>query len=141
MAGPAPTVDVLIEMETDGKPALVFIERRHEPLGWAIPGGFVDEGETVAAAARREALEETELEVELSELFHVYSDPSRDPRRHTMSVVFIGTATGTPRGADDAARAAIFPIDELPDLVFDHGTIVTDYLRYRDTGARPPVER
>ena len=141
MKGPAPTVDVLIEMTTDGKPGLVFIERKHEPLGWAIPGGFIDEGETAAAAAVREAKEETELDVELVELFHVYSDPSRDPRRHTMSVVFIGKATGTPQGADDAAEAAIYPIDQLPELVFDHGTIVADYLHYRKTGERPPTER
>ncbi|MBT8494761.1 MAG: NUDIX domain-containing protein [Deltaproteobacteria bacterium] len=141
MPGPAPTVDVLIEMQTDGRPGLVFIERKHEPLGWAIPGGFIDEGETAAAAAVREAKEETELDVELIELFHVYSDPGRDPRLHTMSVVFIGKASGTPRGADDAARAAVYPVDDLPELVFDHGTILADYLRYRETGQRPPVER
>lgn len=136
-AGPSPTVDVIIEQ--DG--GVVLIERKHEPLGWAIPGGFVDEGESVAAAARREAMEETGLQVELTELFHVYSDPRRDPRRHTLSVVFLGTAGGVPRGGDDAAVARVFPADALPHLVFDHATIMADYLRYRATGQRPPVER
>lgn len=140
--GPAPTVDILIETETENGPGLVLIERLHEPIGWAIPGGFVDTGETVAAAARREAREETCLDVELVELFHVYSDPSRDPRRHTMSVVFIATAEGTPKGADDARRAAVFQLSELPEhLVFDHSTIIADYLRYRSSGERPPLER
>jgi 8-oxo-dGTP diphosphatase len=140
-AGPAATVDVLIEL--DGRPgALVFVERGHEPLGWALPGGFVDAGELLADAAVREAREETGLEVELVELFHCYSDPARDPRRHTASTVFIGRAAGEPVGGDDAARAVVAPADAPPGrLVFDHATIVADYLAYRRTGTRPPPRR
>ncbi|MCE9572083.1 MAG: NUDIX hydrolase [Deltaproteobacteria bacterium] len=138
---PLPTVDVLIEL--DGRPGtLVFIERGHEPHGWALPGGFVDAGETVADAAIREAKEETGLDVELVELFHVYSDPARDPRRHTLSVVFIARATGEPVGDDDATRADVAPADAPPGaLVFDHATIVSDYLTYKRTGQRPPPRR
>jgi len=138
---PAPTVDVLIEI--DGRPGeLVFIERAHEPRGFALPGGFVDEGEWVADAAVREVKEETGLDVELLELFHVYSDPARDRRRHTMSTVFIGRATGEPGGGDDAARAIVCAPADLPaPLVFDHATIVADYLGYRHHGKRPPPRR
>jgi len=138
---PAPTVDVLIEL--DGRPGeLVFVERAHEPIGFALPGGFVEEGEWAADAAVREIKEETGLDVELLELFHVYSDPSRDKRRHTMSIVFIGRAVGEPVGGDDAARAFVSRPDELPrPLVFDHATIVADYLAYRHHGVRPPPRR
>lgn len=138
---PTPTVDVLIEL-VDRPGALVLIERAREPLGLALPGGFVDEGEWVADAAVREAQEETGLDVELIELFHVYSDPARDRRLHTMSVVFIGRARGEPVAGDDAARAIACAPDALPGpLVFDHATIVADYLAYRRTGARPPARR
>jgi 8-oxo-dGTP diphosphatase len=138
---PAPTVDVLIELE--GRPGeLVFIERANEPLGFALPGGFVDEGEWVADAAVREAKEETGLDVELIELFHVYSDPARDQRRHTISIVFIGRARGTPAGGDDAARAIVCRPEALPQpLVFDHARIVADYVAYRERGVRPPPRR
>ncbi|MBL9015658.1 MAG: NUDIX hydrolase [Myxococcales bacterium] len=138
---PTPTVDVLIEI--DGQPGtLVFIERGNEPKGFALPGGFVDEGEFVIDAAVREAKEETGLDVVIDELFHVYSDPSRDPRKHTMSTVFIGRATGTPVGSDDAVRAIVCQPAALPGpLVFDHATIVADYLAYRTTGRRPPPRR
>jgi len=138
---PIPTVDVLIEIE--GRPGtLVFIERAHEPHGWALPGGFVDRGELLADAAIREAKEETGLDVELIELFHCYSDPRRDPRQHTMSTVFIGRARGGPTGGDDAATAEVAPADAPPGpLVFDHGTIVADYLEYRRSGRRPPPRR
>jgi 8-oxo-dGTP diphosphatase len=135
---PTPTVDVIIEVAG----GVVLIERRNPPLGWALPGGFVDEGEPVHAAAVREAAEETSLAVELTEQFFCYSDPGRDPRRHTMSVVFISRASGTPRGADDARTARIFPLDALPSaLAFDHGVILRDYLHYRRTGERPPPTR
>jgi 8-oxo-dGTP diphosphatase len=138
---PTPTVDILIEL--DGKPnTLVFIERANAPHGFALPGGFVDEGEFVADAAVREAKEETGLDVELVELFHVYSDPSRDPRKHTVSTVFIGRARGEPTGGDDAARCLVCAPDQLPGkLVFDHGVIVGDYVEYKRTGKRPPPKR
>ena len=137
---PIPTVDVLIEL--DGRPGtLVLIERRNEPVGWALPGGFVDEGEWLADAAAREAKEETGLDVEIRELFHAYSDPSRDARKHTVSTVFIARAAGAPAGSDDAARAEVFALDALPALVFDHATIVADYVAYRATGRRPPPRR
>ena len=120
----------------------MFIERGNEPRGFALPGGFVDEGEWVADAAVREAKEETGLDVELVELFHVYSDPARDRRKHTVSTVFIGRATGTPVGGDDAARAIVCAPDALPGpLVFDHATIVADYVAYKQHGARPPARR
>lgn len=139
MKNPAPTVDIIIEMEGGG---IVLIERKHEPIGWAIPGGFVDYGETLAHAARREAREETCLEVELVELLACYSDPARDRRGHTISAVFVARASGTPRGADDAARAQVFREDALPaPIVFDHPTILGDYFTWRRTGRRPPLDR
>jgi 8-oxo-dGTP diphosphatase len=138
---PTPTVDVLIEV--DGRPGtVVLIARRNEPQGWAIPGGFVDEGEYLADAAIREAKEETTLDVELTELFHCYSDPARDPRSHTVSTVFLARAAGAPSGSDDAAEAQVFALDALPSpIVFDHATILADYIAYRATGQRPPVRR
>lgn len=137
---PTPTVDVIIE--TDGG-KIVLIERKNPPPGWALPGGFVDEGETLAAAARREVKEETDLEVELVELFHCYSDPRRDTRKHTMSTVFIGRAGpgAEPRAGDDAAGARRFALDELPPLAFDHATILADYAEYKRSGRRPPPDR
>ena len=138
---PIPTCDILIEL-ADRPGTLVFVERKNEPHGFALPGGFVDEGEWVADAAVREAKEETGLDVTLVELFHVYSDPSRDPRKHTVSTVFIATAAGTPVGGDDAARCIVCAPSELPGpLVFDHATIVQDYLEYRRSGSRPPPRR
>ncbi len=134
---PKPTVDVVILLPGD---RLVLIERRNEPHGWAIPGGFVDEGEPLEAAAVREAREETGLEVELTEQFHAYSDPRRDPRGHTISTVFLGRAAGTPAGADDAARAEAFRWTELPEpLAFDHAEILRDVRRYLLTGVRRRV--
>ncbi len=127
---PVPTVDIIIEVGE----RIVLIERRNPPPGWALPGGFVDYGESFEAAARREAREETGLEVEGLAQFHTYSDPGRDPRLHTASTVFIGQATGTPRAGDDAARARLFTAEELPPLAFDHATILADYFR-RKKGA------
>lgn len=130
---PAPTVDVVILVAGD---RVVLVRRRNPPHGWALPGGFVDEGEPLAAAAAREAREETGLTVELAEQFHAYSDPRRDPRRHTISTVFLGRAAGEPRGGDDAAEARAFPWTALPELVFDHAEILADVRRYLLTGAR-----
>ena len=131
---PVPTVDVIIESAG----GIVLVRRSREPLGWALPGGFVDEGETVEEAAAREAREETGLEVELLEQLAVYSDPARDPRKHTLSVVFIGRAQGTPRAGDDAAEARVVALDRLPaPLCFDHGRIIADYRNYREHGRRP----
>jgi 8-oxo-dGTP diphosphatase len=131
---PLPTVDCIIELPGD---RIVLIRRKNPPLGWALPGGFVDEGERLDLAAAREAREETGLEVQLVEQFFTYSDPSRDPRKHTLSTVFIGRARGEPVGADDAAEARAFPLDDLPkELCFDHGTILADYLTYKRTGQR-----
>ena len=134
---PLLTVDVIIEVEG----GIVLIERKNPPPGWALPGGFVDVGEGVAAAAVREAKEETSLDVTLSEQFFAYSDPRRDPRGHTTSVVFLGRASGEPRAADDARAVQIYALEALPPLAFDHGQILDDYRRYKQTGARPPVTR
>jgi 8-oxo-dGTP diphosphatase len=132
---PRVTVDVVIEHRAGG---VVLIRRRHPPPGWAIPGGFVDYGETVEDAARREAAEETGLAVALRELFGVYSDPRRDARGHTVSIVFIASADGIPHAADDAADVGIFAPENPPaPLAFDHGRILADYLAYRRTGRRP----
>jgi 8-oxo-dGTP diphosphatase len=132
--GPAPTVDAIIELPGD---KVVLVRRRYEPLGWALPGGFVEVGETLEVACTREAKEETRLAIELVEQFFTYSDPRRDARRHTLSTVFIARAQGEPRGGDDAAEARAFPLDELPSpIVFDHAQILADYRRYRQTGQR-----
>jgi 8-oxo-dGTP diphosphatase len=131
---PLPTVDTIIELPE----GIVLIRRRYPPLGWALPGGFVEYGETVEAAAAREAREETGLEVELVELFHVYSHPARDPRRHTIGTVFIGIGRGTLHAGDDAGEAAVVTEETLPSpLAFDHARILADYFRYRRTGLRP----
>ncbi|HEY9748793.1 MAG TPA: NUDIX hydrolase [Allocoleopsis sp.] len=135
---PIPTVDIIIEMSDRPHRPIVLIERLNEPYGWAIPGGFVDYGEPVEVAARREAQEETGLAIELIEQFQVYSDPSRDPRQHTMSVVFIATAKGEPQAGDDAKGIALFESWRVPEnLCFDHDRILRDYWRYRHYGLRP----
>jgi 8-oxo-dGTP diphosphatase len=131
---PKPTVDVVILLPGD---RVVLIERKNAPAGWALPGGFVDEGEPLEAAAVREAREETGLDVTLVEQFHAYSDPHRDPRQHTISTVYLGRAAGAPRGGDDAARADAFAWSALPTpLAFDHAEILADVRRYLLTGAR-----
>jgi len=127
---PALTVDVIIEIDDGSVKGIVLVKRRNPPPGWALPGGFVDYGETVEAAARREAMEETGLDVALARQFHVYSEPGRDPRGHTISVVFVGSATGSPKGGDDAAEARVFPVDRLPaDMAFDHRQVIEDYVK------------
>jgi 8-oxo-dGTP diphosphatase len=135
---PTPTVDIIIELIDRRDRAIVLIERKNTPLGWAIPGGFVDYGESVETAARREAREETGLEVELIEQFHVYSDPNRDPRQHTLSVVFLATAKGEPQAADDAKNVGIFEPWQIPiNLCFDHDRILRDYFHYRHYRLKP----
>ncbi|MEL6879147.1 MAG: NUDIX hydrolase [Cyanobacteria bacterium J06607_10] len=135
---PAPTVDLIIEMCDRPHRPIVLIERLNIPHGWALPGGFVDYGESVETAARREAQEETNLAVTLIEQFKVYSDPARDERQHTLSIVFIATATGEPTAQDDAKSLAIVNPWEVPAaLCFDHGQILKDYWQYRNYGHRP----
>ena len=132
--GPRATVDVIVEV--DG--GIVLVRRRNDPPGWAIPGGFVDRGEPAENAARREMREEISLDVELVDLLGVYSDPARDPRGHTLSAVYVGTARGVPRAGDDAAEVGVFSEGRLPaPLAFDHARILDDYFRFRRTGERP----
>lgn len=133
---PTPTVDIIIELgggtQASGKRRIVLIYRKNPPHGWALPGGFLDYGETLEQAAVREAAEETSLNVELVRQFHSYSDPRRDPRKHTITTVFIARAQGEPRAADDAAEIGVFAINELPsDMAFDHATILDDYIHGR----------
>ncbi|MFK7985790.1 MAG: NUDIX domain-containing protein [Sandaracinaceae bacterium] len=131
---PYPTVDVIVEVEG----GIVLIERRNEPEGWALPGGFIDYGEAPEDAARREVEEETGLTVTLDALLGVYGAPERDPRQHNLSVVYVGRAEGTPVAGDDAASGVVADLDALPGpLCFDHAQILADYRRFRDTGERP----
>jgi 8-oxo-dGTP diphosphatase len=129
---PLPTVDVIIELPE----GIVLIERRNEPYGWAIPGGFVDYGETLESAAERESLEETSLAVTDLRLLGCYSDPARDTRSHNISTVYVAKGAGTPKAGDDAAEVAVFPIDALPQpLCFDHAKILSDYLKKKQEGS------
>ena len=126
---PKLTVDVIIDM---GAGQIVLIERKNAPLGWALPGGFVDVGEAVEEAALREVREETGLEVELVRQFHVYSDPKRDPRQHTASVVFIARGWGKAKAGSDAQRAELYHEMNLPhEIAFDHRQILRDYFMAR----------
>jgi 8-oxo-dGTP diphosphatase len=134
---PTPTVDCIVEMP-DAQ--IVLIRRNNPPLGWALPGGFVDEGEALHLACVREVKEETGLDVQLVEQFFTYSDPQRDQRQHTVSTVYIGRASGIPTGTDDAAEAKVFPLDALPsNLCFDHALILRDYLEYKQSGKRRKI--
>ena len=128
-SNPFPTVDVIIEVgREDGEKGIVLIFRKNEPKAWALPGGFVDYGETLEQAAVREAREETGLEVESVKQFHTYSDPRRDPRQHNISTVFTATAKGIPRAGDDAGVVRVFREEHLPwPLAFDHEQILRDY--------------
>ncbi len=126
---PFPTVDIIIETGKQ-KAGIVLIKRKNPPFGWALPGGFVDYGESLESAAKREAEEETSLRVELLYQLGAYSDPSRDPRHHTISVVFVGRATGMPKAADDAIDVGIFDRHSLPNpMAFDHKEILRDYFK------------
>jgi len=126
---PAPTVDLIIEMERpEGGTGIVLIERKNPPFGWALPGGFVEYGETLEEAAVREAREETSLDVRLVRQFHAYSAPDRDPRGHTITTVFIARAAGKPQARDDARAVGVFDPEAIPHpLAFDHGKILEDY--------------
>jgi 8-oxo-dGTP diphosphatase len=126
---PSPTVDIIIEITDDqGRPGIILIKRRDPPPGWALPGGFVDYGESLEMAAVREAKEETSLDVTLLYQMHSYSDPKRDPRKHTITTVFVATATGIPRAEDDALELEIVNPAEIDrPLAFDHDQIIADY--------------
>jgi 8-oxo-dGTP diphosphatase len=125
---PLIAADIIIKCNDKGRKGIVLIKRKNYPFGWAIPGGFLDYGESLERAAKREAYEETSLRIRNVKQFGAYSEPRRDPRHHTVSVVFTAEATGTPAGADDAAEARIFTKRTLPrDLAFDHKKILARY--------------
>jgi ADP-ribose pyrophosphatase YjhB (NUDIX family) len=135
---PEITVDAIIENSAG---EVVLVERRFAPSGWALPGGFVDPGESLAQAARRESLEETGLSVEILSLFHVYSRPWRDPRGDTISVVYHCISEGIPSGGDDAASAGFFSLNGLPETIaFDHRDILRDFAVWKATGRKPSLE-
>ncbi|OIO03069.1 NUDIX hydrolase [Candidatus Desantisbacteria bacterium CG_4_10_14_0_8_um_filter_48_22] len=130
MEQPRITVDIIIEVEG----GIVLIKRKNPPHGWAIPGGFVDCGESLETAAAREAGEETCLKVQDLRQFHTYSEPGRDPRGHTISTVFTAKADGTPEASDDAADIGVFTENNLPDdIAFDHRKILKDYFDHSAT--------
>lgn len=136
---PLLTVDIIIELGNLPQKPIVLIERRNPPLGWALPGGFVDVGERVEEAAKREAAEETGLDVRLRRLLGVYSAPDRDPRGHTVSAVFIAAAIGEPQAADDAKQVTVCGLENLPpQLMFDHELILKDYAVFLASGKLPP---
>lgn len=130
---PLPTVDIIIEI----KGGIVLIERKNRPFGWALPGGFVDYGESLEQAATREALEETGLQISLKQQFKTYSAPDRDSRYHTISTVFIASADGPHFAGDDASKADIFMQQDLPPLAFDHAEILSDYFKYKKEKSSP----
>ena len=130
---PVPTVDIIIEItREDGQLGIILIERKNPPHGWALPGGFVDYGESLEEAAVREAKEETSLNIRLGRQFFTYSAPDRDSRQHTISTVYIAKAEGCPKAQDDAVRIGIFTQKEIDfPLAFDHNKIVEDYFRIK----------
>ncbi|MCF8006637.1 MAG: NUDIX hydrolase [Methylovulum sp.] len=137
---PLLAADTLIELIDLPERPFVLIERANPPYGWAIPGGFVDVGETLEHAAIREAKEEICLDVSLIALLGMYSAPTRDPRNHTVTAVYIAEAKGLPSAADDAKNCGVFTFDTLPELLaFDHAQVLKDYQYYRQTGMVPPL--
>ena len=139
---PSLAADAIIELIDRPDRPIVLIERKNPPQGWAIPGGFVDIGESVPDAAVREAMEETSMDVSLRCLLGCYSDPSRDPRGHTVSMIYVAQAHGEPVAADDAVDVGIFdPAAVDVPLAFDHAKILQDYLHYRRTGNLPAITR
>ena len=123
---PLLTVDAVVETPN----GIVLIKRKNPPFGWALPGGFVEVGETVENAVIRELFEETNLAISDPKLIGVYSDPKRDPRFHTATVAFSAKSIQIPKAGDDAKEVRIFPKDNLPaNIVFDHPTIISDFLQ------------
>lgn len=130
---PIPTVDALIEIyDKNEYKGIVLIDRKNYPYGWAIPGGFMDYGESAETTAVREAQEETGLQVEITGLLGFYSDPDRDPRHHTVTAAYVCRASGIPKAGDDAKDAKIFAPDKIDvQLAFDHKKVICDYLLWR----------
>ena len=124
------TVDGIVKIFNPEFKGIVLIKRKNPPLGFALPGGFVDRGERVEDALRREMKEEINLNVKIDKLLGVYSDPNRDPRLHTVSCVFICSACDLPKAGDDAKEAFIIKLEDIPwnELVFDHANILRDFL-------------
>ena len=131
---PIPTVDIIIEIKRkNGQEGIILIKRKNPPHGWALPGGFVDCGESLEEAAVREAKEETSLDIKLKSQFHTYSDPKRDPRKHTISTVYVAAAQGRPKAQDDAQDIGIFTEEEINfPLAFDHQKILADYFKQKN---------